>query len=278
MDAMSSQTNPRDEGIVVCNHCNSMYRARQADKPCANCGGQVSAPHPPIDLARKPRFLGVMGFLHPLGKASDHLYREQGFMQEAGGASLAERIAGPVMCGWCRALHQSRPQSANCPECGGVLPLPPGADPGPPPPPPPRSLPPNFRFHLYIKQNIGGIVGGILMLVSLPFLLWGIPSFLLGLLIAWYNFGTAHRRQRALQHGVPVPGRIESVVQFGEKNTGHGSILYRVYYRFDTANNSYLGLKWTYDPAIKNHFAGEPIWVVHVPRHPQYYAIWPPLA
>jgi hypothetical protein len=131
---------------------------------------------------------------------------------------------------------------------------------------------------LYVKQNVGGIVGIIFMLLSVPFLLCGIPSFLFGLFIAWYNFGTAYRRQRALQRGVPVPGRIESVDRFGKEDTGHGSILYRVYYRFDAEGQAYLGLKWTYDPAIKNHFTGEPIWVVHVPRRPKYYAIWPPLA
>ena len=219
-----------------------------------------------------------MAFLKPLGDTVEEQYRDVSMIREVGGPSLAARVEGPVMCGWCRSLHQTRPQSPNCEHCGGVLPMPPGADPGPPPTAPPRKLPAGFRYNLYVKQNIGGVAGVILILVSIPFLIFGIPTFLLGLYIAWYNLGSAYMRQVALQRGVPVPGRIESVDRMGGEDSGHGSVLYRVYFRFDAEGEGYLGLKWTYDPAIENHFAGEPIWVVHVPQRPKYYAIWPPLA
>ena len=120
------------------------------------------------------------------------------------------------------------------------------------------------------------------MCISLPLLLVpnvGIALFLFGLLMAYSNFASANRRRVALSQGVPLLGRIECVQRIGEEDAkGRGSFLYRVYFRFDANDQPLMGMKYTYDPAITNHFIGQPIWVVYLPRQPKYYGIWPPLA
>ena len=107
----------------------------------------------------------------------------------------------------------------------------------------------------------------------------GIPILLFGLVQTWYRFIKAYRQHRSLTRGSPVPGRIESVTRFGPAEAGnHGSVLYRVYLRFDSGYQGVLGIKWTYDPTITEYFTGDPVWVVTVPGKPQYCSIWPPLA
>jgi len=277
---MASQSRAT-EGIVSCANCGSVYRAHRAGSTCVNCGGELSGPKSPVDLTREPKFLGVFGFLKPVADSMDAGLREQNLLRSSGGASLAERIEGRVVCGWCRRQYTSRPPSPNCEQCGGVLPLPPGSDPGAPPPPPPRRLPGRFVWNLYVKQNVGGLFGLGAMLVSVPLLLTciGLPLLLVGVIVAYSNFATAFRRHIALSRGIPVPGRIESVQRIGrEEDTNHGSVLYRVYFRFDLGSEGLLGMKYTYDPAITDHFVGEPIWVVCLSKRPKYYDIWPPLA
>ena len=64
--------------------------------------------------------------------------------------------------------------------------------------------------------------------------------------------------------------RIESVQHIGrQEDSGHGSVLYRVFFRFDTRDEGLMGMKYTYDPAITKRFIGEPIWVVYLPRRPR---------
>ena len=269
------------ETIVSCGNCGSVYRASQAPPECRNCNGELSEPVSPVDLSRKPRYVGSFAFLKPVAEKMEAQMTKDNMLKPAGSATLAEQMEGPVRCGWCRTHLDQRPGSPNCPSCGGVLPLPPGSDPGPPPAAGPRKLPKGFKTRLYGKQNLSGWVGVIIVLISFPMMLVliGFPLFILGLIQAWYGFNTAYRQQRALTHGEPILGRIESVVRFGpEKPGNHGETLYRVYVRFDTDKEGLLGLKWTYDPAITKHFLGEPVWVVANPKKPQYYAIWPPLA
>ncbi|MCA9248478.1 MAG: hypothetical protein KDA42_15240 [Planctomycetales bacterium] len=269
--------------VVRCENCDSAFQAMPAGGRCTNCGAPLVASTHRFDESRQPKHLGVLAFLQPLAQSVEQGYRDQNMLRNEGGPSLAERAAGPVMCGWCRYRYDARPASPNCAMCGGVLPHPPGHDPGPPPPGARRTLPAAFYWQLYIKQNVGGIFGLGMTFVALPILLLapliGLPVLLLGLLIAWSNFLTAFRRHVALAWGQPVAGRIESVNRFGKgKATNHGSVLYRVYFRFDIGSHAFLGMKYTYDPAITHHFVGEPIWVVSLPRRPKYYAIWPPLA
>lgn len=269
------------EGIASCQSCGSVYRASQAPPVCRNCQGELSDPVCPVDLSRTPRYVVPLAFTKPLADKIEAQMARDNLLEPAGSATLAEQMQGPVRCGWCGTDHPQRPESPNCPTCGGVLPLPPGSDPGAPPPTAPRRLPRGFRRRLYLKQNLAGWFGVILVLISIPlsFVLIGIPLFLLGLVQTWFGFATAWRQHRALVRGVPVPGRIESVVRFGDrKSTGHGSTLYRVFFRFDAGDEGIVGLKWSYDPAITRHFIGEPIWVVAIPGKPHYFGIWPPLA
>ena len=269
------------EGIVSCDNCASVYRAHRAGSNCLNCGATLSAVKSPVDLSRTPKYIGVFAFLKPLADSVESGMKAQNLLQPSGAASLAERVEGAVRCGWCLNDFSKRPDSPNCESCGGVLPLPPGSDPGAPPVAPPRKLPKAFFYQLYVKQNVGGLIGLGLMLIGLPLTCFiiGIPLLLVGIVIAYSNFATAFRRHIALSRGVPIPGRIESVQRLGDKRaSGHGSVLYRVFFRFDIGDRALLGMKYTYDPAITSHFVGEPIWIVHLPRRPKYYAIWPPLA
>jgi len=204
-------------------------------------------------------------------------------MRDAGEPSLKDQVEGHVTCGWCSTRYESRPDSANCESCGGVLPMPPGNDPGPEPPPAPRQLPRQFTRNLFGKQNLGGWIGMAGVVISLPLVILatcvGVPMLLISLLTAVSNFIAAYRRCVALRHGQPVLGKVESVHQFGERESKHhGSTMYRVYFRFEVNGEPLQGMKYTYDDAILNHFVGMPIWVVYLANKPKYCAIWPPLA
>lgn len=276
------------EGIVSCGACGSVYRSSQAPAACRNCQGPLSEPYSPVDLTLTPRYVGVLSFLKPLGEDIETSLEKNNQLQAAGSADFVEQMEGPVTCGWCGTRHNQRPGSPNCPTCGGVLPLPPGSDPGSPPPAPPRQLPSGFRRRLYFKQNLSGWYGLLFMILSVPvmyfllgnvWILAGLGFFSLGLLLAYSGFVTAYRTHRAMARGIPIPGRIESVVRIGpEKAAHHGSTNYRAFMRFDSGGEALLGIKTTYDAAITKHFPGEPIWIVSIPRKPQYHAIWPPLA
>jgi hypothetical protein len=278
---MPSPTPETTEDIAVCTNCESAYRGQRAGTACNNCGAPVESMPCPVDLSREPEYIGMMAFLKPLADAVTESFEDGNLLREAGGPSLDERFTGQTVCGWCGRQYDSRPSSPNCTECGGVLPMPPDGDAGPPPPAPPRRLPRKFYYQLYVKQNVGGIVGLVCLLISLPLMLaplFGIPLFLIGLVIAYSNFATARRRRIALSNGVPVLGRIESVKRIGGKNTNHGSVMHQVFFRFDLPGRPLLGMKHTYDPAITEHFIGQPVWVVYVRRSPKHYALWPPLA
>ena len=270
------------QGAIECPACGSVYTPDQAKPNCVNCGAELPLLIPAAGAGRKRTYIGVLSSLKPLADLVVPYLKREEMLQDAGGPSLKDRVEGHVICGWCGRRYDARPESPNCKSCGGVLRLPMGSEPGPSPPRPPRNLPKGFVFNLYVKQNIGGIVGLVCMIISLPLLLIpliGIPLFLFGLIVAYSNFATANRRRIALSQGVGVLGKIESVQRIGDKDAqAHGSVLYQVYYRFDVGDVPVQGMNYSYDPAITNHFIGQPIWVVYVPRRPKFHSIWPPLA
>ena len=204
--------------VSACPSCGSVYRFRPELTDCANCGAVLDQGITPIDLSREPKFIGVMGFLKPVADSVMSSMRDENLLCDAGGPSLAERLDGPVACGWCGQQYKTRPESPNCAACGGVLPIPPGGDPGAPPPNAPRKLPVSFLFNLYGRQNVGGIVGLICILVGIPCVLIpfiGLPLILFGVIVTYSNFATACRRHAALTRGTHRPGRLESVTRIG---------------------------------------------------------------
>lgn len=105
---------------------------------------------------------------------------------------------------------------------------------------------------------------------------WAFIVLLIGLALS-SNFWMAYNRHRGLRRGTATLGKIESVHRYG--NNERGSVpMYRVYFRFEANGEPVRSVKFTYDPAVTNHFVGEPVWVVYLPSKPSCCDIWPPLA
>ena len=264
------------EGAIECPTCNSIYQVDQRPEKCENCGAVL--PDAPQD--REHRNLAVGKGLKNVVDGVDEAWKNSGMMKEVGQPSLKEQVEGSVICGWCGTKYDRRPDDPNCSTCAGPLPLPPSADPGPAPPPAPRQLPKSFKHRLFVKQNLGGMIGLGMVVLSIPLccmVIVSVPLFAVGAIIGGWNFLIARRRYVALQKGTHVLGKIETIKQYGKGEGGYET-MYQVYFRFEANGNPVKGMKYTYDESIKNHFIGEPVWVVYMPKNPKCCAIWPPLA
>ena len=264
-------------GTTKCPACESVFRVDQQLVSCRNCGKPLVLDDV-LPVGSQRRSVGTMAFLKGVADIADSSMHASGLMRDTGSASAGQRSAGPVTCSWCSAHFNQRPESPNCLQCGGVLPSPPGFDPGPQPPASPRKLPKSFFWRLFVKQNRGAMFGLALMLIGIPFLCMvvGIPMMLFGAFLSGGNTLVAWRRWSALRHGDSTLGKIEAVHQFGDAKDSKP--MYRIYFRFDAEGEHLRGLKYTYDPEIENHFVGEPVWIVYLPRNLNCYNTWPPLA
>ena len=267
------------QGAVVCTSCGSVYQIEDHRLSCGNCNAPLEL-REEEGLSKPRRDVTSFGFLKPIADMANAHLKSVGMMVEAGGPSLKKQVEGEVTCGWCAQHYSQRPTSPNCPSCGGVLPLPPSADPGPEPPSTPRQLPKDFSYRIYFKQNLGGWIGVGTIVASLVLFCFIFPFSILTLLFGWAaahsNFLTAYRRVLALRRGKAVLGKIESVHLYGEPRDSKP--MFRVYYRFDINGEPVRAMKYTYDKAILNHFVGEPVWVVYLPSKPACNDVWPPLA
>ena len=269
-------------GAVECPTCGSVYKLDERLLNCKNCGNEL--PQPSLEKTDR-EFLGVFSSLKSIADSQSERMRRSGMMEDVGRPSMKVQVESSVTCGWCGQHYDKRPDSPNCESCGGVLPLPPSSDPGPEPPPAPRRLPAKFKFNLYVRQNLGGVVGIGMVFVGLLALCPAFPfgAILIGLggFIGGFNTISAYRRSVAIQRGKPVLGKIERVEKIDgatEEQKKNSVPLYQVHFRFDVDGRPVKGMKYTYDPDVMQHFVGEPVWVLYMPNNPAYYALWPPLA
>jgi hypothetical protein len=254
----------------------------------------AAKPPPARPAAARPRGGATGGIFGQIASA----VREASAQAERhiGRPSLEEQMAGPVTCGWCHTTYPERPDTTNCRNCGGTLPLPSGPDRGPQPPPPPRTLPKIFLFDLFVRRNYGGWIGipfmaFPLVILTVVLLAENGPSggefaglffflsifFVVGGLISFFGFRQAFRRKKALSQGVARPGFIDIVTR--DRTTSvNDEHPYLVKYSFEVDGTPQEGSKSTFNQQVLAHYPGEPIWVVAVPGQPSCNAIWPPVA
>jgi len=281
--------------IVICPVCQSVATLEQAGKECPDCGAMLPGPLRLPSLQGEARYVGTFAALGTFMKPLADDWKEQevskGELSNVARSTAEEAVKGPVICGWCATRFDMRPNSANCPNCGGPLPKPPGNDPGQPPCRIPRHLPRGFTYRLFVTQNRGGWFGMALLVGGVGFALLSqtnsalllLLSLSLGGFMAVGSFLTAYRRRRALLTGVTTLGIIEAVQKAASKADPrtaqtNPTALYLVYFRFEAAGELLQGCKSSYDPSLAHYLIGEPVWVVYVPEQLAACEVWPPLA
>ena len=263
-------------GAVECPGCGTVYKLDHAPTNCRNCGTALdSAPVEP-EIDRQD-----VSFVMPwMERWSESIWRRRGMLHEVGRPSLKQQVEAHVTCGWCRTRYETRPDMHDCRKCGGTLPMPPGNDPGPKPPLTARNLPAGFATNLLLWKNTSLkhalmlIAGSVICCIAFPILF---PCGVAGVV---YSLIVARRQHAAYTHGVVVRGQIERVQRISDQSEPQPDVTetHRVFFRFDANGKPVRGMFYSWDPAITNHFAGEPVWVVHLPGRPHVCAIWPPFA
>ncbi len=198
-------------------------------------------------------------------------------------SNIDEPIGRPAerstTCGWCETTIPPPVTVTNCPNCGGNLPLPPGADRGPAPPPAPRHIPRKFEYKL--KFGIMFWFGLLFLVMGLSMALFTLGFSLLFALAGGFilrsSWNTATGRIAALKFGQAGEGEI-TYVGYDQTTTVNGRHPFLVKYRWEVNGRYRDGQKTTWNDAAMDHFRGEPLWVVYMPDNTSQSAIWPPLA
>ncbi|MGB1011848.1 MAG: hypothetical protein ACPGVP_19200 [Thiolinea sp.] len=269
--------------VIVCNSCQLVTVAKKAGKRCSGCGDTLPEPLELPSLTATPRYVGTLSILKPLADKANNRMEATDMVTFRDHPTTTEAFRGATICGWCSSQYTERPQTPNCPNCGGLLPKPPGIDPGSLPPAPPRQLPKQFSWNIFAKKNLGlwigvGLTGvGILFPLLLP----------VGIICAYANLAVPLRRHKSLRKGKETIGVISRVSRYADKTPPTAknqpaestfSVMYAVNFRFKVNGELLEGIKYTYDPAVQSYMIGEPIWVVYCPGSIKAYDLWPPLA
>lgn len=268
--------------IVVCNSCQLVDVTHHTGKECSACGNTLPEPLILPSLEDTPRAISTIALLKRTADKLNDRMEKVGIMSFRDHPTTAEVLHGPTLCGWCNSKYQHRPQTPNCPSCGGLLPKSPGSYPGSLPPATPRRLPRQFLWTVLLNKSKELWLGIILLAVSVAF-----PIFLpLAVVLTYSGFTMPLRRRKALIKGTETLGVISKVASYkfnkppAEHQTPQGefSIMYTVYFRFKANGELLESQQYTYDPTAGNYMIGEPIWVVYCPELLKANSLWPPLA
>ncbi|MEX0866600.1 MAG: hypothetical protein WD030_04525, partial [Pirellulales bacterium] len=205
------------------------------------------------------------GFVSELRNVAENISRELEKHADQVGKSRTPET--PIICGWCETVHRPPFTEGNCPNCGGTLPLPAGPDRGPLPPPPPRHLPDKFvNSLLWASWQLWiGVVMLAIGLLLAPFTMCFTLIFAaVGGLMVWHHWTTANNRIEALRFGESTEGEV-TFVGFDRSTKVNGRSPYKLEYRYRHENGWRTGQKISWNDQIAEHYAGEPVWVVHIP-------------
>ena len=280
--ALSEAPNNNTVSVVVCDSCQLVAFSHLASKRCSSCGDTLPAPLKLPSLKAVSRTVGTMAFLKPAADNVNAMLENDKMMSFRDHPTATDIVYGPTLCGWCSTQYAKRPQAPNCTNCGGLLPKPPGSDPGPLPPKTPRHLPKQFLQTVLLKKNPGLWAGLILAAVGIVY-----PLLLpVAAVVIYSGLVMPLRRRSALLKGVETLGVISHVARYKDNKTpidqqasqGPFSVMYAVHFRFEASGELLEGRKFTYDPSVMDYMIGEPIWVVYRPKSLEAYDLWPPLA
>jgi hypothetical protein len=190
-----------------------------------------------------------------------------------------------ITCGWC-GIHY-REWKNRCDSCGGPMPSLPGMELGPPPPEPPRQLPKGFAFRLLWSGNVlvlvGTIFGGVGAVMFLPILVVFPPAALLPLIFMILGFVLfrigrrgAKRTLKAFAEGTAVAGELADVSRDQSEAT-NGQHPWKLTYHFNVDGAVHEGSATSYDSTVGKRAAGQPVWVLYLPKDPAQNTIYPPL-
>jgi hypothetical protein len=200
-----------------------------------------------------------------------------------------------VTCPWCKQHWPAPVARAECANCGGALPAPPGPSRGLAPPPSPRRLPERYVSEALGSKNVGAIIGTAFAAFGALFSVIGLGLcfVLLPLGLSFFAFGalfggigwavrsgsrrSALQRIDALTHGQVAEGQLIGVRQdYSESINGRSP--YRVEYVFYVNGQALGGSTKGWDVVNALRRPGEPVWVVYIPSQPSTNSIWPPIA
>ena len=198
-----------------------------------------------------------------------------------------------VTCAWCNTSYSNF--QPNCSNCGGPLPSPPGADPGPKPPAAPRELPPGYikkRVFSDASLMIGAIFSFIAILLFTVFftisLSTGMMAFLgasaliliifggVGGFLFYFSFKKLRGRIRAFREGLSVQGQVTEIYTDHSVQI-NGRSPFCLEYRFNVGGVNYEGKVNSFDSSILARQPGQPIHILYVEDNPKMNSIYPPL-
>jgi hypothetical protein len=208
-------------------------------------------------------------------------------------AQAANSADRSVVCPWCATAYLH--YQSHCTTCGGQIPLRSHLSAGDPPPPPPRTLPAEFvrriRKTASFETIFGAIFGGVGVLIGLIFVPVGIGAGLLlfvglgllftlvfagiGFAVLAYGRRKVNRALAALERGVAVIGRIESVeLDYSVRvNQRHP---WSVTYSFVANGVRQVGSQQAWHPDEETQ-SGAPVYVLFLPEDPGNSSLWPPV-
>ena len=167
------------------------------------------------------------------------------------------------------------------------MPPKPGEGLGEPPPPVPRPLPKGFAFRRKWSQNILALVGGIFFLVGsfifFAFLLLGLlvgtPLPLLFMIGGFAMWRIGRRRAastlNAFVRGTAVEGKVVSVAR-DESQPINGEHPWKLVYHFAAGGQLHEGTVISWDSTVSARAAGQPLWVLYMPKDPEQNTAYPP--
>lgn len=203
-------------------------------------------------------------------------------------------VQAGVTCPWCKHYWPTVPQGAECANCGGALPAPPGPTRGNPPPQAPRHLPEKYVRDLFLWNNtvamvgtifaaFGGLFGGlgvflcvVLLPLGLAFMAFGMLFGGIGLFMRKKSREGAEKQVAALTTGLCAEGQIVSVNQ-NLYETINGRHPFQIDYVFQVNGQWLSGSAKAWDILHGMRQPREPLWVVYLPSDPTVSSIWPPV-
>lgn len=198
-----------------------------------------------------------------------------------------------MICPWCN--QRNDPGDLECRKCGGPLPGLCGSDPGPVPQAAPRKLPSGYKRRLLLTDSVLTIVGGIFLLVGLPFVIvfpiigittgmWlfvviggglGGLFVILGGGMLYYGILQGFVKIRPLEYGQATIGEVVEIYRDTTIRINRQHPL-AIVYVYKVHGNEYEGKirSWKYDQ--DDLAVGDRVHVLYMPDAPEQSVIYPP--
>ncbi len=197
-------------------------------------------------------------------------------------------------CPWCDQRNKST--DLECRKCGGPLPAPIGDDPGPNPPFPPRKIPSGYRWRMLVSNAVLNLVGGIFLLVGLPFaVIFPIVGIATGMLLfvliggglggvftilgggmLFFGIRDGLSKIRPFEHGLATVGEVVEMYR-DHSISINGRNPMAIVYTYTVHGIEYEDQVHSWKYGKQTQAVGNRVHVLYLPDDPHQSVIYPPV-